>query len=166
MTRNTLIPARALAIAAALSALGLSACEGGDGHMVNAKICANFNTGAAPGTAAAATPAVSADAGSPVDDCLRRWGYSLAGARDPADAVANATVAACGTALSRWSQASLGAAGQGGGGQGISLTTGLPTNPMAEQNAYAHGRALFYVVQARAGRCAPPPVVNGVPAGT
>jgi hypothetical protein len=163
MTRNTLTPARVIALAAALSAIGLSACEDHDGHMVNAKICANFNTTAA-GTAAAA-PAVSADAGSPVDECLRRWGYSLAGARDPADAVANATVAACGTALSRWSQASLGGQSQGGG-QGISLTTGLPTNPMAEQNAYAHGRALFYVVQARAGRCAPPPVVNGVPVGT
>ena len=46
-----------------------------------------------------------------------------------------------------------------------SLITGEPTTPMAEHNNFAHARALFYVVQARAGNCAPPPAKDGVPEG-
>ena len=54
----------------------------------------------------------------------------------------------------------------GAGEQAVSLTTGEATNPMAEHSAFAQGRALLYVVQARAGHCAPPPAVNGAPTGT
>ncbi|MBV8594531.1 MAG: hypothetical protein JOZ27_09560 [Caulobacteraceae bacterium] len=43
--------------------------------------------------------------------------------------------------------------------------TGEPTNAMAEHGAFARSRALLFVIEARAGRCRPPPVVNGVPAG-
>ncbi len=84
--------------------------------------------------------------------------------QDGAEIVAEAVVAACAPVLSRWNQASLGQTGNTGE-QALSLTTGQPTNPLAEHSSFAQGRALFYVVQARAGRCKPPPVTNGVPAG-
>ncbi|HEX4181399.1 MAG TPA: hypothetical protein VHY32_11470, partial [Caulobacteraceae bacterium] len=90
-----------------------------------------------------------------------------------ADVVGDAVVVACGAALSHWNQTSLGQpaqAGPAGPGpspeQGVSLVTGQPTNPLLEHNTYVHSRALFYVIQARAGRCAPPPVNNGVPVGS
>jgi len=144
--------------ALALAALGLSACNNRDADgMTNPKICADFKT--APGAMAASDPA------TPVDECARRWAYSLAGSRDSADAVADAVVAACAPVLSKWNQASLGQAAPAGGEQALSLTTGQPTNPLAEHSAFAQGRALFYVVQARAGRCKAPPVKNGVPEG-
>jgi hypothetical protein len=160
MNRNTLTAALALA------ALTLSACDVHDGRMVNSKICADFkpaNTAQTRGSAAALS-----DAATPVDECVRGWAYSLAGARDTADVVADAAVAACAPALSHWNQAGLNQpaqAGAGGSVEALSLTTGEPTNALAEHNAFAHGRALLYVVQARAGRCAPPPVANGVPTG-
>jgi len=155
MNRNTLTGALALA------AMGLSACGGHGEHMINSKICADFKTSNTTQTGASSLAVT--DAASPVDDCLRRWAYSLAGARDHADVVADATVAACTAALGRWNQAGLGQSGQV---EALSLTTGQPTNALAEHNAFAHGRALLYVVQARAGRCAPPPTTNGVPTGT
>ncbi len=142
----------------ALAALGLAAC-GEHERMTNAGICADFKAGQAQ-TAPAAN-----DAAAPVDDCLRRWAYSLAGSRDRADVVAEATVAACSPALGRWSQATL-SQQTSPGAEGLSLTTGQPTNPLAEHSAFARGRALLYVVQARAGRCAPPPTANGLPVGT
>ena len=168
-----------LTAAAALIAVSLSACsEHGDGlAMSNPKICASFNT-PAPGSAQAAatqTAAVQAgpaDAATPVDNCVRRWAYSLAGARDSAEVVAQAAVAACTPALTRWNQAGLDQQAQaaapgatGAADQGISLVTGQATTPFAEHSAFASGHALLYVVQARAGRCAPPPVTNGAPAG-
>lgn len=158
MIRNTLTAALALA------AMGLSACDRNEGQMVNANICTDFK--AASSTPGAAAPIAATDAASPVDDCLRRWAYSLAGAKDNADVVAAATVAACSAALTRWSQASLAQQSQGGPQEALSLTTGQPTTALAEHNVFAHGRALLYVVQARAGRCAPPPAANGTPALT
>ena len=153
-----------LAGAFALLAVGLSACNDG-GRMVNSQICTDFK--ATTGAQAPAAPGGIIDAATPVDECVRRWAYSLAGARDSADVVANAAVAACGAQLSRWNQAGLNQPAQAGGGQveALSLATGEPTNPLAEHNAFANGRALLYVVQARAGRCAPPPATNGVPTG-
>jgi hypothetical protein len=124
--------------------------------MANPKICADFKTN--PGATAAADPSM------PVEECTRRWAYSLAGSRDSAEVVSDAVVAACAPALSKWNQASLGQAA-GGGEQALSLTTGQPTNPLAEHSSFAQGRALFYVVQARAGRCKAPPATNGVPDG-
>jgi len=143
--------------AACVAALGVTACEGSNRQGANSKICADFKTAATP---AAGAPA---DAAQPMDECVRRWAYSLAPSTDAADAVAEASVAACSAVLARWNQQSLSQASPEG--EGMSITTGQPTNPLAEHNAFAHNRALFYVVQARAGRCAPPPVKDGVPEG-
>ncbi|HEY5106846.1 MAG TPA: hypothetical protein VII73_08740 [Caulobacteraceae bacterium] len=152
-----------LTAALTLAVGGLSACEGQEGRMVNGKICANFKT-----ATNAQTAAVASDAASPVNECLRRWAYSLAGARDRADVVADAAVAACAGAMTRWNQAGLSQQAQDdaqGPVEALSLTTGEPTNPLAAHSAFARGRALFYVVEARAGRCAPPPAANGIPVG-
>ena len=40
----------------------------------------------------------------------------------------------------------------------ISLVTGEPSTTLADRYQSAQSKALFYVVQARAGNCAPPPV--------
>lgn len=143
--------------ALALAALALTGCQW-RGHMANSGICANFRTT----NGSIGAPAVTDTAAAPVDECLRRWAYSLAGSRDEADVVADAVTAACAGALARWGQAAL-AQPQGEGG--LSLTTGQPTNALAEHSAFAHGRATLYVVEARAGQCEPPPTTNGLPAG-
>ena len=43
--------------------------------------------------------------------------------------------------------------------------TGQPTTPLAEHNGYAERRAIFYVVQARAGSCPAPAAKDGAPEG-
>jgi hypothetical protein len=157
---RTLTASRAATLA--LAALALTACEDNAGTMVNSKLCPDFR---AP---AAGAPAAAADAAAPVDECVRRWAFSLAGSRDEAEVVANAAVAACGAALTRWNQASLNQQPQdstGGPTQTLSLDTGQPTNALAEHNAFAQRQALLYVVEARAGHCRPPPVVKGAPVG-
>lgn len=143
---------------AAAAVLGLSAC--GPSASVGARgICTPF--------ASAATQAMgpaSGDASATVDDCLHRWAYSLARSTDPAEQVAAASVAACTGALSRWNQQNMGPpAGPGGesAAEPLSLVTGQPTNAFAAHHEFARNRALFYVVQARAGRCAPPPAPKG-----
>ena len=152
MTRET------LTVVLALSTMALSACEGGADGMANSKICADFSK-----------PVAGSDAATPLDGCVRRWAYSLAGARDSADVVAAAAVAACGAPLTQWNQGSVDqASGNGAGGaldQPLSLDTGQPTNAVAEHTAFAHRQALLYVVQARAGHCKPPSANKGVPAG-
>jgi hypothetical protein len=142
-----------------LGVLGLSACSD-NGHAVaaNPKICVDFK---AAKPAAVALPEADMGAG-PLDECVRRWAYSLAPSRDAADTVAEAVVGACNGPLTRWNGQVLSVQGSG---EAASLTTGEPTTPLAEHNAFAHGRALLYVVQARAGACAPPPATNGVPDG-
>ena len=161
--------------AAAVLTFSLAACDDGNDHMAaNGKICATWKT---PATTAAVEPnanaaalqngvapgPVAGDAATPVDSCVKHWAYSLAGSRDSADVVADAAVAACSAALSNWNQ---GAMGQGGASeQSISTVTGQPTNAMTEHASFARGQALLYVVEARAGRCKPPAVVNGVPVG-
>lgn len=150
------------AAALVLVALGLTACDQRHEMAANSKVCADFK----PATKAApiAAPIAAIDPGAaPVDECVRRWAYSLAASRDPADAVAQATVAACTPQLARWNQQTLGQPGSDI--EANSITTGQPTTPLAEHSAFTAGRALFYVVQARAGRCAAPPITNGVPDG-
>jgi hypothetical protein len=158
---------RKLAFAAALAALGLCACDNASRGGVNG-ICKPFAAQTAnsqPTPAPTAIPRSNAEvlpaapAGDPaanLDDCLHRWGYTLAASPDPANFAAEATVAACTTALSAWNQQGLSAENAGGAVQAPSLLTGQQTNPLAEHYAFAQGRALFYVVQARAGHCAPP----------
>ena len=156
---------------AALAALGLAGCTN-NGRSTSAVegICKPFTTTTTTTTtaqAAATTPATlpaAAPLGDPsanVDDCLHRWGYTLAASSDPANMVADATLAACGSALSAWNQQSLSLDNAGGAVQAPSLMNGQPTNPLAEHYAFAEGRALFYVVQARAGHCGPPPAASG-----
>lgn len=144
-----------------LGVLGLSACNDADHHAdaANPRICVDFKTAAKP----AASTLPEADMGAaPLDDCVRRWAYSLAPSRDAAEVVAEAVVGACNAQLARWNGQVLSVQGSG---EAASLTTGEPTTPLAEHNGFAHGRALLYVVQARAGACAPPPATNGVPDG-
>jgi len=155
----------ALALTLALASAALSACGEHDGEMVNSQICADFHTS---GTAMPA----SADAAAPVDNCLRRCAYSLAGARDGAEVVANAAVAACGAALAHWNltatdQAPVDSTGAptDASTDAQSLLTGQPTNAMAEHAAFAQRQALLHVIEARAGRCKPPPAKNGTPVG-
>ncbi|MDB5457385.1 MAG: hypothetical protein JWP92_2970 [Caulobacter sp.] len=146
------------AIVAALSAaLGLAACNAPARTGGNAKICADF-------TVAKPTPgSPAAGGGAAVDECVKRWAYSLAPSRDEADIVAEAVKAACGTQLSAWNQQTVNQ--PGAAGEATSLLTGEPTSPLAEHNAYVARRALFYVVQARAGSCPAPPAKDGAPEG-
>ncbi|MGA0608275.1 hypothetical protein ACO2Q0_19960 [Phenylobacterium sp. VNQ135] len=145
-------------VVAVSAALALAACEGGQRNRTAAAggdgLCKPF-----VGTAQAASPGLGVDGGLAVDDCLHRWGYTLAKADDDAGAVAQAVVAACSAPLARWNQQTLSNAAAMGGGQSMeapSLLTGESTNPIAEHNNFADGRALFYVVQARAGKCDAP----------
>jgi hypothetical protein len=153
---------RALTLLAA-AALVLTACNGRPGGaQAGNRLCKPF----ASQTATTASLPGGGDPAAPVDDCLHRWGYALAGSSDPANVVAGAVVAACTPALSRWNQAALGPQ-QGGSNtapeQAPSLLTGEPTTPMAERYGFAQNRALFYVVQARAGKCPPRPMTDGAP---
>ena len=157
-----------LTTAAALACAGLAGCNGNGGGGSGGGVCKPFTAPAAqpaPGANAAAgvqpgaAPAMgAADGAAGLDDCLHRWGYALAASSDPANVVGQAVVAACSDQLSGWNQSSM---GTGGGIQAPSLMTGEATNPISEHHAFAEGRALFYVVQARAGKCAPPPTSNG-----
>jgi hypothetical protein len=145
------------AVALCLAALGLTACSDNARMASNSKVCADFKqTKAAPIVA-------GSEGAAPVDECVRRWAYSLASSRDEAGVVAQAAVAACNVQLARWNQQSL--SQPGADVEASSITTGQPTTALGEHSAYTSGRALFYVVQARAGGCAPPPITNGVPDG-
>lgn len=145
-----MIPRQVLIAGAAC--LGLVACQG-DGKP-NDDICKPFPE-------AAAQPAAN-DGAAGMEDCLHRWAYTLAGGPDDAGTVADATVAACVAPLTRWNQQSLGAAAAANQPQEAqSLLTGESTNPIAEHRNFAADRALFYVVQARAGSCKPPPRREG-----
>lgn len=148
---------------ALMAALSLTACSDTDDVKVAKGICTPFAATPAAATTTAGVPALApaavADGAGPVEDCLHRWAYSLAGAKDSAEVVAEATIAACSSALSAWNQASL--SGPAGPSDAISLVTGEPTSAIAEHRNFAANRALFFVVQARAGRCDPPPPVKG-----
>jgi hypothetical protein len=158
---------------AALAALSLAACNdtsrGGGMASAGGKLCTPFaatpaTPATAPGVAAPVVPPTDTAAG--VDDCLHRWGYALAASSDPAEAVAQATVAACAANISRWNQQAMTPVSPSGVDQQVpSLVTGEDTNAVAERYNYAQGRALFYVVQARAGKCSAPPMENGAPLG-
>lgn len=145
-------------------AIGLIGCtdnRGGAKH-ADAKICTPFAVQSAASDPAAAAQAAAGGDAAAFDDCLHRWGYRLARAEgDRADLVAQATVAACTPILSRWNQTTLTAQPQGQPqGQSdtaTSLVTGRANNTPGDRYEMAQAKALFYVVQARAGNCAPPP---------
>jgi|GEM_PF-740411 len=172
---------KSLPLALALTALGLTACNnpqsgmGGGGG--NHSVCLPFPAAAGANTTATTTTAngqpappltapPASDPSAVLEDCLHRWGYALASSSDDANQVATAVVAACGPAISRWNQAALAPGDEPAGPiSAPSLITGQETNPMTEHYVFAQGRALFYVVQARAGKCAAPPMTNGAPTG-
>lgn len=134
--------------------VGLAACQGGDRPV--AGICKSFEPAAAQPTPGPAGGAAA------LEDCLHRWAYTLAGSRDDAGLVADAVAAACRAPLVRWNQQSMSAAAAAQAPQEApSLVTGQQTNPIAEHANFASDRALFYVVQARAGGCKPPPRKEG-----
>ncbi|HKR88931.1 MAG TPA: hypothetical protein VJS38_12240 [Phenylobacterium sp.] len=152
---------------AAAAALGLAGCN----KPAGSQICTPFAAATpaavqAPAPGALQPAAVATDPASVLDDCLHRWGYTLAASSDRAQEVAMAVVAACSPALTRWNQQMIGTGAQGAAqGQAPaepapSLLTGQNTTPIAEHYNYAQGRALFYVVQGRAGKCAPPPAAT------
>jgi hypothetical protein len=146
--------------------LGVSACADRDDDdrrvgRADMAICTPFTAPAAAtdpsGVTAVAVPG-GGDA-SAFDDCLHRWGYRLARSEDPADVVGQATVAACAPALSRWNAATMSAPAVGPD-TAVSLITGESASTLAERYSTAQSKALFYVVQARAGNCAPPPATT------
>ena len=142
-----------------LGALSLGACSQPGAMASNGKICTDFK----PAAKTVASAAAVDDGAGPLDECTRRWAYSLAPSHDTAEVVAQAVVGACNAQLTRWNRAALGA--PTGDSDAASLTTGEPTSPIAEHMGFAQNRALLYLVQARAGACAPPPATNGVPDG-
>lgn len=144
------------ACALALVALGLTACDDGRQMQANTRLCADFKTAKGP----AVNPT---DGATAVDDCAKRWAYSLAGSRDDAAVVAEAVAGACNLQLTRWNQQAV--AQPNGGDEALSIITGEPTSALAEHNGFTRSRALFYVVQARAGRCPAPPIKDGAPEG-
>ncbi len=154
-----------VALVAATAAL-LTGCNrqavtaGGNISLAGGKYCTPFPTSPAAANAASGlAPATVSDPAIAFDDCIHRWGYVLAPSRDPADVVAQASVEACSSILASWSQ-QIGQAAQAEptsyGARGRSETAQAP-NPEAQRMHAAEGRALFYVVQARAGGCAAPP---------
>ena len=148
-----------------LVSLGLTGCNQGGDHLAlgAAGTCTPFK--AADSSAPSPSNAAVADTSSAVDECLHRWGYALAPARENAEVIAAATVTACGSALSGWNQQALNQNEQQPD-QATSLTTGQPTNLLAEHAQFAQSQALFYVVQARAGNCPAPPARLLVRSGT
>lgn len=155
----------------AAGAFVLSACDrngniGGGGHG-DTRICTPFASQAST-NGLPSTTVIAADPSQSVDDCLHRWAYTLAGGKDTADVVARGVTAACAASLSTWNQQVM---GQGGtGGDALSLTTGQPIGPIGAHAEFAQSRALFYVVQARAGNCPAPAIdrsttTTGGPAG-
>lgn len=139
-----------IAVGPLLSACNQHASAASGGLISDGKYCAPF---AATATSA---PGARTDPAAAFDDCVHRWGYALAPSHDPADVVAQATVSACGPILSQWSQQVMGSA-QDMGAPSRRDQAEAASNPMAQQIRMAESRALFYVVQARAGGCAPPP---------
>jgi hypothetical protein len=159
-------------LAATLGAVGLAGCSNTQ-TAANRNVCVPFpavttttTTTTTTGQAVApVAPPINGDPAAAVEDCLHRWGYALAASSDDANQVATATVAACGPSIARWNQASLASNDGGGPTQAPSLLTGQETTPITEHFIFAQGRALLYVVQARAGKCPVPPMANGVPTG-
>ena len=156
--------AKLASVTALACVLGVAACADRDddekrGGRSVAGICTPFAAQAAASNDLSGVAGVSVPGGGDAaafDDCLHRWGYRLAKSEDSAGDVAQAVVAACGPALSRWNQSSLTQA-PAGPDTAVSLITGESSTTIGERYSLAQSKALFYVVQGRAGNCAPPP---------
>ncbi len=151
---------RAGQIGGLLLAFGVTAAGGADRtrggeHTADARICSPFAAQPAGSTDPAGVAAAPGGDAGALDDCMHRWGYRLARSDDRADLVAQAVVAACTPVLSRWNQSTLNQP-QPGPDTAISLVTGKTNNTPADRFEMSQAKALFYVVQARAGHCAAP----------
>ena len=142
----------------AMGLVGAGCADRDGGGRADAKTCTAFAattpTNAADPTAVAAAPGGEAAA---FDDCLHRWGYRLAKADDTSAVdVADAVVAACVPALARWNQSTLAGQPAGTSDAAVSLVTGKTATTPEDRYEMAQGKALFYVVQGRAGNCKAP----------
>jgi hypothetical protein len=156
-----------VATATLAAATGLSGCnrqavaQGGTLTLTGGKYCSPFTSTSVPSNAVTGlAPAVNTDPAVTFDDCIHRWGYALASSRDPADVVAQASVEACSSILANWSQQisqSSGVEPAQYSVRGRREASQATPDPETQRMHAAEGRALFYVVQARAGGCAAPP---------
>lgn len=147
----------AMALAVSITGCTDRSVSQGDGSMAlsGSKYCNPFKPPATSATTTAGLNAALSDPAASFDDCVHRWAYTLAPDHDPADVVARAAVDACGPILTAWNQQTL---GQNPEPQRRSESrTGQQNNPLAQRMGMVESRALFYVVQARAAGCAPPP---------
>ncbi len=140
-----------------LAAAMLSGCERGASTTADARICMPFATTSVTNGASTSIPGapVAGSNAAIVDDCLHRWSYRLAGASDAADQVGKAVVQACSENLTAWNTEAMNNRDPRGPDY-IDSTTGRPMSPADRNSQYAQGKALFYVIQARAGHCAAP----------
>ena len=147
-----------LAAAALMSGCSRSvAAQSGGLTLTGSKYCTPFKN-APDSTSAAAVNAALNDPANAFDDCIHRWGYTLAPARDPADVVAQAAVDACGPILSAWNQQLTGQSDEPTSYRGRSSRQQMQApSPAQQQIRQAEAKALFYVVQARAAGCSAPP---------
>jgi len=144
---------------AGCNARGDAAAPGGGLSLAGSKYCdpfkptnANTNNGIATATAS--------DPSAAFDDCVHRWAYTLAPDHDPADVVAHAAVDACGSILTQWNQQTLPQQQEQPTYRRESraqMAQGGQDDELAQRMRMVESRALFYVVQARAAGCAPPP---------
>ena len=150
---------RAKIVGGLVLAMGLSAagCADRNGGRADSRICTPFavQTAANATDPAAVTAAPGGEAGA-FDDCLHRWGYRLAKSADSAADVAGAVMAACTPVLSRWNQSTLNGQPPGTADTALGLVTGKASNTPEDRYDMGRAKALFYVVQGRAGNCAAP----------
>jgi hypothetical protein len=163
----------AILFAAGLAGCGASGTTDGRLPLTGASYCTPFRTAnnTSSQTGLATAPVNTADPGTAFDDCVHRWAYAMAPARDPADVVAHAAVDACGSAMNAWNQQLMAQSNDQTAEQAPPPTRRgrrafdeaqqqqqSPQNAaLAEHMRVAEARSLFYVVQARAAGCAPPP---------
>ncbi len=142
---------------AGCNARGDAADPGGGLALAGSKYCNPFKPTAANGNTGLAT-ATTNDPAATFDDCVHRWAYTLAPDHDPADVVAHAAVDACGSILAQWNQQTLPQQPQPTYRREsrVEMAQGQD-NALAQRMRMVEARALFYVVQARAAGCAPPP---------
>jgi hypothetical protein len=168
--------------AAIVLVAGLAGCNNGgtsDGRLAltGSAFCTPFQKAGATPTSnnqsgLAATPASTAsDPGAAFDDCIHRWGYAMAPARDPADIVAHAAVDACGAQMNAWNQQVMASQqtqyqdyqqppptrGRSRAPEQMDPQQNPQNQLLAQHMQIAQARSLFYVIQARAAGCAPPP---------
>jgi hypothetical protein len=165
----------AIALAASLAGCNSGGGGGADGRLAltGASYCTPFQKAAGGSTSSqaglAAPASTASDPGVAFDDCIHRWAYAMAPARDPADIVAHATVDACGAAMNAWNQQVMAQSpdtqeapqpptrGRGYEQQAQQAQQNPQNSALAQHMQIAEARSLFYVIQARAAGCAPPP---------